>query len=742
MTLRVSRSLLEAALLNMMNEADPKPAEPSGEAPPAAPAPVAQPAPPPPPEDKTGRAAFEAKLKELEAVPDGKTYAVGNDTFEKKSGNWYLAQVEGVQGFDDKSLLTLVNDSAKEDIAAKIEKDKKSGYSLGVTIRGDQFAGGGADKSATFSHDKTGLYKDLTLIPAEIVAQYWFEEVQGETDMGAIAASIIGASGVQVQAFVVDELAYVLDGSDLYIVWTGNQDNPLLATHNLLESVDPAGRIGGTNRILKEAKLREAPAEAPADVAVASAADARKGANPPKPGFFRSTKAAIGKGIDAVGDAAKYTSMEKDTTTLKSYRDYLNTDDNQRTLGMRINDLRGLGDLRDKISQSRSLAGKFFDLFNADDIKMRFVITQWGPAFVREQMFGTRGGSNVRGGLSPADMQAFGDTGLFREMTLRKMNQTAEYIAKAGLKSSYIASPAQDAPVKLDYIDVRSGFEVTGIQDVIVVKKDSGFEEVFENKFSDAFFLYFPPGQSNKIIDLKGAPPPAPEATASATPEPLPDPWKDYNEEVKRALGGGYAELGDGYFTFPFNRSDNPTPVEEDYLTKVYRAMADITDKIPKEVKDFTKAKKFQIFFIGTADPVGGNKENADLSTARVKTFTDKITNLKTVDDQFKKLNVKATDDTNLAKVTTLSLGEEPWKEKDSTWGAANRSVYTDAERAPLRIAKLFIGPFDGDETAAKAEISKLLMDKAKTLPDLRESVDLDPLRRQIRKILLETMRR
>jgi hypothetical protein len=212
MTLRVSRSLLEAALLNMMNEAEPDETE---AAPPAAPPPASRPAQAPPPEDKSGRAAFEAKLKELESVPDGKTYAVGNDTFVKKSGNWYLGQVEGAQGFDDKGLLTLVNDSAKEDIAAKIEKDKKSGYNLGVTIRGDQFIGGGADKSATFNRDNTGLYKDLTFIPAEIVAQYWFEEVQGETDMGAIAASIIGETGVQVQAFIADELAYVLDGTDL-----------------------------------------------------------------------------------------------------------------------------------------------------------------------------------------------------------------------------------------------------------------------------------------------------------------------------------------------------------------------------------------------------------------------------------------------------------------------------------------------------------------------------------------------
>ena len=134
------------------------------------------------------------------------------------------------------------------------------------------------------------------------------------------------------------------------------------------------------------------------------------------------TSGDIKKAVDAADkaakpskflDAMKYEDIEKYTTVLLSYRNYLNVgDSSQKPLGMRIDELRGLGELRDKIKQSRSLAGKFFDLFSADDIKMNFTITQWGPAFVRKQMFGTRGGSNVQGGLSPADVKAFEDTGL------------------------------------------------------------------------------------------------------------------------------------------------------------------------------------------------------------------------------------------------------------------------------------------------------------------------------------------
>jgi hypothetical protein len=681
MTLRVSRSLLEAALLNMMNEAEPDETE---AAPPAAPPPASRPAQAPPPEDKSGRAAFEAKLKELESVPDGKTYAVGNDTFVKKSGNWYLGQVEGVQGFDDKGLLTLVNDSAKEDIAAKIEKDKKSGYNLGVTIRGDQFIGGGADKSATFNRDNTGLYKDLTFIPAEIVAQYWFEEVQGETDMGAIAASIIGETGVQVQAFIADELAYVLDGTDLYIVWTGNQNDPLQATYNLLQKVDPNRRIGG-------------------------------GQIAGDKGFTRAAE------------------------TLTSYRKYLNSADNQVPLGMRIDELRGLGELRDKIKQSRSLFGKFFDLFNADDIKMNFVVTKWGPAFVRKMMLGTRGGSDVQGGLSPADVKAFEDTGLFREQTLKTMVENTEYVAKATLVSDFIIKPEEDTTVSLNYVGGLTGFNVIGIESLNIAKNPK-FPLDFGESFADAYFLYFPPGRGNKIIELKSAPPAETQAPAESKPEK--DPWQDYNKDVEELVGGGFKPLGDGYYTYPFNKSNEPIDESSgDYLATIVASLTTLTGKIPKDAPAPNDVKKFSIYIIGTADPVGEIDPNKTLSNDRVKNFFTKFSNFNSMKPILKSLKVADKDDTSkLAKLTSLPLGEEPWAEKDSVW--SNKNKYSNDARKPLRIAKVFVGPFDATDEQAKSAISKLLMDKAKTLPGLKESVDLDPLRRQIRKILLETMRR
>ena len=667
----------------MMNEEEP-PAPGGGAAPPNTPAPVEQPAAPPPPEDKSGRAAFEAKLKELDAFPDEKPYAVGNDTFKKRSGNWYLSQVEGVQGFDDKGLLALVNDSSKEDITAKIEKDKKSGYNLGVTIRGDQFIGGGADKSATFSRDNTGLYKDLTFIPAEIVAQYWFEEVQGETDMGAIAATIIGETGVQTQAFIVDELAYVLDGTDLYIVWTGNQDNPLQATYNLLQKVDPNRRIGG------------------GQVA----------------GDKRFTRAA---------------------ETLMSYRKYLNSDDNQVALGMRIDELRGLGELRDKIKQSRSLFGKFFDLFNADDIKMNFIVSKWGPAFVRKMMLGTRGGSDVQGGLSPADVKAFEDTGLFREQTLKTMVEKAEYVAKSTLVSDFISKPEKDQTVSLNYVGGLTGFNVLGIQDLNKAK-NTRFEPDFDDKFSDAYFLYFPPGPGNRIIEFKGAPT-APAEAAPATPAPTPkDPWEDYNKEVEKALGGGdYAEFVKGYLTFPFNKSETFTEEPSDYLAAVALKLKVITDKIPANTPLNDGTKKFQLFFIGTADPVGKEPNNTTLSKARTDTAFTKFSSRETVKAPLDKLKVSDSNDANkLAKIISLPLGEDPWKEKQTDI----LKLSSDDLRAPLRISKIFVGPFGADETAAKSAISKLLLDQTKIDLKLEESAHLGPLRKEIRKILLETMRK
>ena len=743
MTLRVSRSLLEAALLNMMNEVG-EPEPPATDAPVNTPPPEQQPAAAPPPEDKTGRAAFNEKVKELNAVPNGKSYAAGNDTFVKKSGKWYLSQVEGVQGFDDKGLLTLVSPDAKEDIAAKIEKDKKSGYNLGVTIRGDQFVGGGAAKSATFDKKETGLYLDNTVIPTEIIAQYWFEEVQGNTDMGTIAASLMGEQGVQAKAFIRDEFAYVLQDSDLYILGTGNQNNPLEATRNLLEKLGKG--IGGTNRlsVLEEAGATgSAPATPAPDQGNKSNTLQRIGAGIKK--GAGAAAAGIKKGAEAAADAAVYTNYEKDATTLLSYRQYLNPD-SQKTFALKIDDLQGLGELRDKIKASRTLAGKFFDLFSADDIKMTFVITQWGPAFVRKQMFGTRGGANIRGAMSRDDIKAFEDTGLFREMILPQMDTQVSYVAKAGVATDYTKAPKEDIEVKLDYVGIRQGFTVSGIEAIESLRRKD-FDEAFKPTFADAYFLFYPPGAGNKkVIDLKGAPPPAPEpeATAPAAPEPPPDPWNDYNKAVEDALGGGYAELGGGYFTFPFDKSTDPTPEPGDYLAVVNDAFRLITDKIPQgENLDASSAKKFQIFVVGTADPVGEPKTNDKLSAARVKTFADRLATYGTVKTQLDKL--KVTDNNankQLAKLTPLSLGEEPWKERDEDWGAKDRKKYNDDARAPLRIAKLFIGPFDAAPDAAKEQISKLLMDKAKTLEQLKETVDLDPLRRQIRKILLETMRR
>lgn len=570
MNVKVSKRVLENAIKTLLEQDAPPEASTGATAPRAADSPPDAPSEPPPAE-KTLTQRFEEKVKELEAAPDtepGNALAIGNVKFVKRAGKWEISSAGDKGSIDKDTLLSLVSDAAQEDILKKIAADDKVQGRLGVTVRGDQFIEP-TEKGANFVKDDKGYYRDITPVPVQILAQYLFQEEEGE-DAGAVRASLARSAGESLLVYRTDKLMYVLDPGkgDLYILSIAdNVDNPLQATSNLLDQLDKEGRIKSTGSTLK--------------------------------GLRRKTSA------------------EQLLTSLDNLRKFLIPTGEGTPFDVRIRDFQFIGDLQKALADRRTLFSKFVDLFQADQLEMSFVYSPWGPAFKRARVLGSRGLAGGAGALSGTDMDALKATGLFTEESLPK-STGGSYIPAVGDPPGLIDAPA--ASVAVSEVTVKPGGPSTGaiVAGVGTLGNalTSETTDVYTDTYADAWFLF-----SNGGLSAKEKPKPA------AAPAEAPDAAKvDDDKALNDLIGKMGQPLGDpkGAVFFDFDKKDEYTEDPPGYIDSV----ADEAIMLMKALTPEQQRKvigSIRVTMIVTADPTGKEKYNDDLAKARAEVIKNKV---------------------------------------------------------------------------------------------------------------------
>ncbi len=381
----------------------------------AAPAPAAE------QPQQTDDEKFKKQVAELNSAAEGATITGQDKKFVKKGSDWYIADVQ--LSADD--LLSLIRDEMKDSVKKTLDKAPNS-----ITIKGDQFIGGGTQKAATFVSLGNGVWEDQTPVPMQILAQY----IVLPESTAPFEADISGPGGAKPLVYKQDELMIVIDRNDMFVMSTsGNQNDPLGATYNFLEKTGMLTNF--------------------TDVGAA-----RKG---------------------FLGTGGKTSDIEKKLKTLETLSKLLKTDGDFIDVPMsKLN----LGDLTKAIGKSRTLTGKIGDVFTGANIKMNFTFSRFGPALQRSFVVGGRKGKGGGGALSSADIETIKATQLFREEDLPRAGQ-GDYVVTIKNKN-LIAATDNKADGTLTVSDqgvVNCAPELTFIEAL-------GSGKV--TTFADAFFIY------------------------------------------------------------------------------------------------------------------------------------------------------------------------------------------------------------------------------------------------------------
>jgi hypothetical protein len=652
MTLRVSRSLLEAALLNMMNEED----SPSAEAP-ENPAPPAAPTTPEVQLDNAGLIA--KKVEELKANKAAQISA-GGRTFMRQGGKFFIKDIQ----ITTQDLLGLLSDEAKTRVEEEIKKGAQS-----IGVRGDEFIDPVA-RGASFSSEGRGLWVDLAEVPIDVVAEYVLRDSGDIPDGAAYVTGEITETAGKHLVYRTNELAVVIpEGSkDVYIMSTQNDPNdPLGSALQLLKSVN----------ILAEWR-----------------------ANPIR--FYE----LVGTGPE-VG----------------------------KSFALQIDEKMKLGNFNKALKSIRTGAGKFFDFLNpfeGANIEVNFKFTELGPALVRTEVFGGKGGRIQAGGLTDKDLARLADTDYFRYEDLDTPVDTEYKLKKPAPPDPSDADPPGNPPT---YSPERESIDISS---------DGSTGSATPNTmigvygFGRALWIYL-----KGYLEAKETAPPV-ETPAPVTPVPTPaaDPNKPWNDEAEKLADPKYPEVGTGAVYYQFDTDEQYRQEPASYIGTITALLQKLAGLLPADANPAApnpKLKKIGFYVASTADTLGEEEYNDKLAKTRETAFTTALKSDSNAVEAITKI-------TPYIEFYPVNLGESPWKGHEKDWGT---DIKKNEKRYPLRLSKVFTGPHENNEQAAKDAISPKLvtlvtpkMEEIRSELNLKESIDLDPLRRQIRKILLETMRR
>jgi len=633
MSVKIPRHLLEKAIRQALREQD----EGTTAAPP----------------ELSNEEKFKKQLAQLNASKEGDTITGQDKKFVKRGGDWYLADVQQ----SEESLLSLVKDEFVEDLQKKIKKGATS-----ITIKGDQFIGGGTQKSATFTKLGTGVWEDQSPVPPQIVAQY----IVLPTEAPEFEADVSGVGGEKQWVYKQDELMIVLTNQSLLVMATsGNQDDPLGATYNVLE------KTGILSNFM--------------DVG-----NARKG--------------FLGVG----GPVGNY---EKFARSRESLLKFLRTGDQPGEFyNVPLANL-NMGDMTTAIGKARTLGAKIFDLFTADNIKMNFTMTKFGPALERSLVMGGRKGEGGSGGISDKDVRALIETGLFREEALPN--------AGGGRYSVNLDPKTQKYVMPHGHSADMFALEVTQVGDVkftppisYVPKIKSPPTEV--DTYADAFLLYTAGIVTRQAVDQQPevvgpAPPPQPPPAAAPEVKVLPGAGKPLG------LAGGAV-----FFQFDSDEFKDSTKADE-YIWSVIDDLKQFdADKIKEKYADSAYT------IIATASTEGDAAHNLELSRKRSDKVLARFRELCNMGQPGVYADVFA------LRRAVRPVGEAPYKDVENN--------LTKAQSTYQRFVKFYWGPVSDADAPG---LARKFADTVRGSPSLEEneSRQMQEIRRHIRKILLEAMR-
>jgi hypothetical protein len=368
-----------------------------------------------------------------------------------------------------------------------------------------------------------------------------------------------------------------------------------------------------------------------------------------------------------------------------------------KDFALQIDEKFKLGNFNKALKGIRTGAGKFFDFINpfeGSNIEVNFKFTEFGPALVRADVFGGKGGRVQAGGLTDKDLKRLADTDYFRYETLGGTNDTdykfkkrfsappdpIDAKPKTGSSKNYAAEGTQ-----LD-IDADGRTRAYSDQGLPSMTSDYGFGRALW-----IFLKGFLEGKSAAPVDVVQSAEQTTQAPAAA--------GQTVAEFIKQNEG---QEVCPGAAYFDFNEDASKSDAE--YVGALNAAI----DKASIGLSDVSK-NKLAITLVATADSSGTEKYNKTLANKRNTSITSKIKN---------------------AEVYRRSLGEDLWP---ADWV---EYAHPAPESASLRFVKAYWG--EPADDALKAAIIKFATDNSGgKITESKNQVAEARLRAYIRRMLL-----
>lgn len=514
-----------------------------------------------------------------------------------------------------------------DETRVRLEKEIKQG-AQSIGVRGDEFIQP-VSRGASFESQGKGSWVDLAEIPVDTVAEFILRNEGGMSREAPFVTGEVTATAGKHLVYRTTELMIVIPegAKDVYIMSTQN---------------DPNDPLGSALQLLKSTNVL-----------------AEWRANPIR--FYE----LVGTGPEAGKDFA-----------------------------LQIDEKFKLGNFNKALKGIRTGAGKFFDFLNpfeGSNIEVNFKFTELGPALVRADVFGGKGGRVQAGGLTDKDLQRLADTDYFRYETLGG-TVAAEYKFKDRQGAPPDPRDAKPKSGKLSY---------SAETDKITIAPDGAGDGspnsmIIDYGFGRALWIFlkgFLEGKSAAPVDA------APATTPVETFAPATAAGKTVEDFIKENAG---KEVCPGAAYFDFN---SVVPKSGDTYVATLNAAIDAAIKTLASVSG-----PLPVTFVGTADPAGGTQYNTTLAEKRIDAVT-----------------VKASD-----KIGSFSqeFGEDPWP---ASWAKYVKDV---PGASALRFVKAYWG--QPTEAALKASIIDFAKDNSDVkITEAKNQVSEAQLRAYIRRMLL-----
>ena len=518
-----------------------------------------------------------------------------------------------------------------DETRVRLEKEIKQG-AKSIGVRGDEFIQA-VSRGASFESQSKGTWRDLAEIPVDTVAEFILRN-DGEMSSNApyVTGEVTATAGKHL-VYRTTELMIVIpeDAKDVYIMSTQNDLN------------DP---LGSAAQLLKSVGIID-----------------EWSPNPIR--FYE----LVGTGPEAGKDFA-----------------------------LQIDEKLDLGNFNKALKGIRTGAGKFFDFLNPFEkanIEVNFKFTKFGPALVRANVFGGKGGRVQAGGLTDKDLQRLADTDYFRYETLG-----SPAVAEYKFKTARGAPPdPRDAKPKSDKQTYNAEqVKITIAADGAADAPDGAPNSMVRDYgFGRALWIYlkgFLEGKSAAPVEAAPTPPTESAAPVTAGGQTV-DAFIAKNAGKEVCPGAAY---------FAHN-SAVLDAAGTAYVTNLNAAIATAA----RGLSD-SKETKLAITLVGTADPSGVKEYNTQLAEKRVDAV-----------------------DTVVRDVDSLKqfFGEDPWPDD---WA---KYAHPASESASLRFVKAYWGFPNPD--ALKASISDFAKNNSisGTITEVKNQVTEAQLRAYIRRMLL-----